>query len=149
LSETPTGNEPTPSKRSIKLLVPIVILVGAVLGLASALNLPDEFPGSVIGFTGPEGPYAFLQYHIVLSTISLALLFALMVVYARSYLATRADFMLGLLIVLFALMLQGLLNYPLLHLVMNINVGTDDFSSPVADLFTIIAYSVFLYLSLE
>ncbi len=149
MGETQDKIEPKPSRSSLKLLVPIVILVGALVGLVSALNLQDEFPSNPFGFPSPGEPFEYLQTHVVLSTISLALLAALVVVYARSYIVTKANFMLGLLIVLFALLLQGVLQYPLLHLAMNFNVVESDFSSPVSDLFTIIAYSVFLYLSLE
>jgi hypothetical protein len=147
MGETPDKIEP--SRSSLKLIVPIIILVGALVGLVSALNLQGEFPRNPFGFPAPGEPYQYLQTHVILSTISLALLAALVVVYSRSYMVTRANFMLGLLVVLFALLLEGLLQYPLLHLAMNFNVGGSDFSSPVADLFTIIAYSVFLYLSLE
>lgn len=140
------------SRSSIKLLVPIIILVGAVLGLVSALDLQSEFPRYGPGPPGPFqffGAYEYLQYHIVLSTISLALLAALIVVYAHSYVKTRANFLFGLLIVLFALLIQGLIQDPLLHLYMSGTVEIDAFYSWVSDLFTIVAYSVFLYLSLE
>jgi hypothetical protein len=142
----------TTKRNSIKLLVPIIVLIGAVIGLISALDLQTEFPSNGFGPPVPGqgfGPYEYLQYHIILSSISLALLAALIVVYANSYTKTRANFLLGLLVVLFALLLQGLLENPLLHLFMNGTVVIDAFYSPVSDLFTIVAYSVFLYLSLE
>jgi hypothetical protein len=128
-----------------------VILVGALIGLLSALNLQEEFPGNgfprILGFG--YGPFVYLQYHIVLSTVALALLATLIVVYSRSYAQTRANFMLGLVIVLFALLLEALLKSPLLDLYVTGRVEIDAFYSPVSDVFTIIAYSVFLYLSLE
>lgn len=150
MSESPV--EQKKSRSSIKLLVPIILLLGAVFGLISALDLQAEFPR--VGFGPPLpyqmfGPYEYLQYHIVLSTISLALLLALIIVYAHSYVKTRANFLLGLLVVLFALLLQGLIQDPLLHLFMNGTVEIDSFYSWVSDVFTIVAYSVFLYLSLE
>lgn len=148
MTESPVTTK-TP-RSSIKLLVPIILLVGAVIGLVSALDLQTEFPRNGFGPPGPSfGPYEYLQFHIVLSSISLALLAALLVVYANSYAKTRANFLLGLLVVLFALLLQALLQYPLLHLIMNSTVEIDAFYSPVSDAFTIVAYSVFLYLSLE
>ena len=55
-----------------------------------------------------------LEFHIILSTIGMALLVALILVYARTYQQTKANFILGLLVVLFALLLQSLLTYPLL-----------------------------------
>lgn len=142
----------TPSRGNArKLIVPIVILAGAAVGLTAALNLQNEFPSDDIGlpFPGQSSlPYEYLQYHVVLSTISLALILVLIVLYANTYVKTRANFMLGLVVVFFALFLQGILQYPLLHLLMN-GVEQGTFFSPVSDLFTIVAYSVFLYLSLE
>ena len=58
--------------------------------------------------------------------------------------------MLGLIVVLLALLLQNLLNYPILHpYIDNTPLESMTISSPVADAFTILAYTVFLYLSLE
>ena len=135
----------------VNLIVPLLILVGAILGIVSGLNLEREFPRNgfppIPGFG--YGPFEYLQYHVVLSTVSLVLLLALIVVYSRSYIHTRANFMLGLLVVLFALLLEGMLRSPLLHLYLTGTVEIDAFYSPVSDVFTIIAYSVFLYLSLE
>ncbi|MDG6904918.1 MAG: hypothetical protein JRN20_03935 [Nitrososphaerota archaeon] len=150
MNESPV--EPQKSRNSIKLLVPIIVLLGAVVGLISALDLQAAFPS--VGFGPPVpyrifGAYEYLQYHIILTTISIALLIALIVVYAHSYAKTRANFLLGLLVVLFALLLQGLIQDPLIHLFINRTVEIDAFYSPVSDLFTIVAYSVFLYLSLE
>lgn len=77
----------------------------------------------------------------------MALLVALIIVYARTYLQTKANFILGLLVVLFALLLQALLTYPV---ILELETGfAIEVFSPVADVFTIIAYTVFLYLSLE
>ncbi len=56
----------------------------------------------------PIGPDVFLEFHIILSTVGMALLVALIVVYARTYVQTKANFILGLLVVLFALLLQAL-----------------------------------------
>jgi len=134
-----------------KLWVPIVLFIGTVCGIisyeiASEYTRFPHFP-----FRGPGliGPDIFLEIHIILSTIGIALLVALIVVYARTYMQTRANFILGLLVVLFALLLQSVLTYPvLLELEVAQGFAIVVFS-PVADVFTIIAYTVFLYLSLE
>lgn len=150
MSETPQV-KPEPTRKR-KFLVPVILLVGLGLGALSAMNLRLEFRGSLFGPSGiyfEERIYEYLQFHIILSTISLTLLLSLIVVYSRSYIQTRANFMLGLLVVLFALFLEGLLTYPLLHLLITGSVTIDTFYSPISDMFTVIAYSVFLYLSLE
>ena len=135
-----------------RLWVPLVLLIGTIIGIISYIYLYMTSlslgPGPVFG--GPFGPYEFLQFHSILSTISISLLVALLVVYGGTYQKTRANFILGLIVVLLALLLQNLTQYPLLHqFVDNSAFESVTFSSPVSDVFTIIAYSVFLYLSLE
>jgi len=133
-----------------KLWVPVVIFVGTLIGIAS-YQIATELSGfphfNRLGH--PFGPDLFLEFHIILSTVGMALLVALIVVYARTYVQTKANFILGLLVVLFALLLQSLLTYPvLLELEVAPGFAIEVFS-PVADAFTIVAYTVFLYLSLE
>ncbi|MGI0090490.1 MAG: hypothetical protein ACREBS_02155 [Nitrososphaerales archaeon] len=149
-------NPDQPSKKAHnmrKLWVPVVLLSGTVVGLLFSVSLDNLFPNS--NAPPPFSKeifvlYFYLQLHVVLSTISIALLIALLVVYGRTYVQTKANFIFGLLVVLLALLLQNLVASPVLHLfVSNIQLMPNQFSSPVADLFTIIAYSVFLYLSLE
>jgi len=154
LSQENAGNSSDGQKKSGipvgKLWVPITIFIGTLLGVI-AYEIASEY--SRFPHFGPFGeaigPDVFLEYHIILSTIGMALLVALIVVYARTYLQTKANFILGLLVVLFALLLQAILTYPvLLELEVAPGFAIEVFS-PVADAFTIIAYTVFLYLSLE
>jgi hypothetical protein len=149
-----------PERRSgrQKLWVPVVILVGLLLGeIISYFSTQPE----TVQFGGPGyGPGGFnqfphfnsdpqIQFHIVLTTVSIALLVALVVVYVRMYVETKANFSLGLVVVLFALLLQALLSYPLLiGFIGTVNLGPG-LSSQFADVFTVCAYAVFLYLSLE
>ena len=135
------------SRFSAKFWVPVVLLTGTVAGILSYLFTLSTF--TQFG-PGPGVAGAFLEYHSILSTISIALLVALLVVYGKTYAQTKANFMLGLIVVLLALLLQNLLNYPLLHpFIDNTPLESMTISSPVADAFTIIAYAVFLYLTLE
>jgi len=143
-------NTPKKGKMLSKLWVPIVLFVGALIGIISyeIASESAEFPR--FGRFGQQfGPDLYLEFHVILSTIGMALLVALIIIYARTYLQTKANFILGLLVVLFALLLQSLLSYPIL-LELEVAPGfAIAFFSPVADVFTIIAYTVFLYLSLE
>jgi hypothetical protein len=130
------------SSFSAKFWVPAVLLIGTVAGILSNLYTLSTFAQ----FGRTSGATAFLEYHAVLSTISIALLVALLVVYGKTYTQTKANFMLGLIVVL----LQNLLNYPILHpYIDNTPLESMTISSPVSDAFTILAYTVFLYLSLE
>jgi hypothetical protein len=144
-----SGGEPKKKGTTVgKLWVPIVIFVGTVMGIV-AYVVATEISGfpHFNRFGQFFGPDVYLEFHIILSTVGMALLVALIVVYARTYLQTKANFILGLLVVLFALLLQSLLTYPVL-LELETGFAIEVFS-PVADVFTILAYTVFLYLSLE
>jgi hypothetical protein len=132
-----------------KLWVPVVIFIGTLFGVISyeIAAATSRFPHFHPPGGPPAGPDIFLELHIILSTIGIALLVALIIVYARTYVKTKANFILGLLVFLFALLLQSLLTYPV---ILELETGfAIEVFSPVADVFTIVAYTVFLYLSLE
>ena len=132
-----------------KLIVPLVVAIGSVIG-AIAYLIANAYAQNG-GSSGPNTIVieTFRGTHIVLSTIAIGLLFALVIVYARTYLSTRANFTLGIWIVLLALLLRFVFTYPIL---LNFAEGLpllQNFLSPVSDAFTVIAFSLFLYLSLE
>ncbi len=137
-----------PAGRTSKLWVLVVLLVGAALGGLLSLFLPEPEHFGHFRYV-PFSLEPLLQFHILLSTIQISLLVALVIVYFRVYRATRANFALGLVIVLVALMLQSLLSHPILvGLVGDIALGPVVLV-PSADILTIVAYTIFLYLSLE
>lgn len=78
-----------------------------------------------------------------------AAMFALLVVYARTYSQTGARFALGLTVVLIALLLQSLLTSPLVYTALGTTASTLGPFLLVADVFKIAALSVFLHLSLQ
>jgi hypothetical protein len=145
--------EKTAKKGPSKLWVPFVLLLGAVSGLLlyfwSSMNTYYDFGFERIPFQPGFGPETFGELHIILSSVSVALLVALLVVYARTYLQTKANFIFGLIIVLFALLLQALTTFPVILGIAEHQPILPNFTSNLADIFTIIAYTVFLYLSLE
>ena len=135
------------TKRPAWLLVPLVLAVGIVLGVALSYLIPLPF-----GF-GPFPPFAqfrnLIIVHMVLSTVIIALQVALVIVYLGVYADTGARFSLGILIVMSALLLQSLFQYPLLlGFVGRYALEFGPYLS-TADLFTIAAYTIFLYLSLD
>ncbi len=144
--------EPRPQKPGTgqaKLLVPLVLLAGALAGvvLSYLVPLPSGF--------GPFPPFPFDEFrnlilvHMVLSTVIISLQVALVIVYLRVYAATNARFALGILVVMSALLLQSLFQYPLLlGFVGRFAVEFGPYLS-TSDLFTIVAYTIFLYLSLD
>jgi hypothetical protein len=149
-----------PNRLSAGLLVLFVLLLGALIGGLSYAIIISTYRFYPFMFRGPPGStgpgfnvfVSYLAFHVILSTVSIVLLFALIGVYARTYARTRANFIFGLLVVLVALLVQNLVTYPLLNPFINVQpleFSSFGFSSPFADVFTIIAYTVFLYLSLE
>jgi len=147
-----------------KLWVPLIVAFGFILGeLVSYFSTEPEFgcrgfdygPGAFN--CGPGGFDQFphfendplIQFHIVLTTMAIVLLMSLVVVYARVYGETKANFALGLVVVLFALLLEALLSYPLVVGFMGTLTLGPGLSSQFADVFTVCAYAIFLYLSLE
>jgi phosphoglycerol transferase MdoB-like AlkP superfamily enzyme len=147
------NTEKAPKKRPSKLWVPLVLLLGIVSGLLlyfwSSLNTYYNFGFQRMPFQPGFGPETFGELHIILSSVSVALLLALLVVYAKTYLQTKANFIFGLLVVLFALLLQALTTFPVILGIVEHQPILPDFTSNLADILTIIAYTVFLYLSLE
>jgi hypothetical protein len=150
-----------PSDGLNKLWVPLVVAIGASIGFLSyAVSVSAPNFRTIPPFVRP-GPFGeqpkflqisllFQEFHIVLSTIGIALLVALLVVYTRTYMKTKANFIFGLVIMLFALLLNSILTYPVfLGYFGEFGFPAPFFFSPIADLFTIFAYTVFLYLSLQ
>ena len=133
-----------------KLWVVIVLLAGLVAGvlLSDLATLPDASREPFFRGVPVFNPDPSIRLHIVLTTVEVALMISLVIVYLKVYSETRANFALGLVIVLAALLLQTVLSYPLI-------LGTGEFIlvpgplTTLADFLTVGAYTVFLYLSLE
>jgi hypothetical protein len=131
------------------ITVVLVLIVGVTAGVL--LYVFDQMRGFGLGFHQP--PFNFIEplltLRVILSTTSVALLVALVVVYLRMYRDTKANFSLGLVIMLGALLLHSLISYPLLLVrAGEIPIGPGEFLS-TADIFMVVAYALFLYLSLE
>jgi hypothetical protein len=146
-----------PKKSTVgKLWVVVVLLVGLLAGvlLSDLATLPEENRNPFFQNVPVFNPDPAIRLHIVLTTVAVVLMASLVIVYLKVYSETRANFALGLVIVLSALLLQTVFSYPLV-------LGTQETSDGVvlilvpgiltllADFLTIAAYTVFLYLSLE
>jgi hypothetical protein len=131
--------------------VVIVVVVGVVAGAILALLLTGAPGGPPPGPGGPPLPRGGVsQAMVVLSTVNLALLLALLVVYGRTYGNTRAPFALGLWIILFALLLESSLTSPILFAAFRVGpVGGLGGLLAVGQLLMCVALLLFLYLSLQ
>jgi len=146
-------NQPAvaPKKSTVgKLWVVVVLLVGLVVGvlLSDLATLPEESREPFFRRVPVFNPDPSIRLHIILTTVEVALLVSLVIVYLKVYRETRANFALGLVTVLVALLLQTVFSYPLV-------LGTEGvilvpgLLTTLADFLTLGAYTVFLYLSLE
>jgi len=138
-----------------KLLVPLVLVVGVLVGILLSYSVPVPYGFGPNG-SGPFGPFGptdqfrnLLILHIVLSTVSIALLVAIIAVYLRIYADTGARFALGILVVMLALLIQSFFQYPLLLGFVGRIANEFGPYLTISDIFTIGAYTVLLYLSLE
>jgi len=144
---TTQGPAPVERKRGpTKLWLPIILLAGLFLGLAASYLTPN--PYSFWRFVPPDFQEIFVL-HTVLSTMSVVLLVALAVIYFRVYAETGARFALGISVVLVALLIHSVFQYPLILSQQGPFPNGQGFFLSYADLFTIVAYTIFLYLSLE
>lgn len=156
------GRPPEPPEKGTrisKVWVPVTLVIAVLLGLVLAQTIPSPpvCPEGYICYPYPGYLYWLsiqraLQLHVILSTIEIVLLISLVAVYIKVYAETRANFSLGLIIILGALAVHSFLSYPLVVNYVFNDVDPILFGSvffPYTDLLTIIAYSVFLYLSIE
>lgn len=137
---------PAAKKGPTKMWLPIVLTVGVLMGTVLSFFVP--VPRWFWRYAPFELQQA-LMFHVVLSTVSIVLLVSLAIIYLRVYSETGARFALGIVVVLLALLVQSLIQYPLfIGLAGPLDPGQGQFLS-YADVFTIAAYTIFLYLSLE
>jgi len=140
------ANPPTAQKGPTKLWLPVVLLVGILLGVVLSFYPPGPF--RFLPFVPPDYQQVY-ALHAILSTTSISLLVALAIIYLRTYVQTGARFALGITVVLVALLMQSLFQYPLILAFAGRFVGGRGDFFFLADIFTVIAYTIFLYLSLE
>ena len=146
-------NQPAvePKKSMVgKLWVVVVLLVGLVAGvlLSDLATLPEESREPFFRRVPVFNPDPSIRLHIILTTVEVGLLVSLVIVYLKVYKETRANFSLGLVAVLAALLLQTLFSYPLVLGTSGV-IFVPGLLSTLADFLTLGAYTVFLYLSLE
>ncbi len=128
----------------------LVIGIGLIVGLVLALTLPGPPAGPPgPGGGGPIPPRPLDGAMLVLSTVGIALLAALLVVYARTYRTTRAPFVLGLWVFLLALLAENVLSSPLLFTAFGVGPGGLGRFLTFGQALMCVALSIFLYLSLE
>jgi hypothetical protein len=125
--------------------------VGFLVGLAlsAVVTVPQGPPPSGPGAPPPPAPESS-KVMLVLSTVSIALLLALLVVYGRTYRTTRAPYVLGLFVFLFVLLLESVLNSPILFSAFGVGPGNGlGRLLAFGQALMCAALALFLYLSLQ
>ncbi len=129
--------------------VPIVLALGVVVGLVEIVLWPVKGGPGGPPPHGPPAPLAVAELFAMLSAIDCALLVALLAVYLRTYTETRAQFALGLVVFLGALLIETVASSPFVFALFGLSPGNlGGFLSVGAALETV-ALVVFLTLSLE
>ncbi len=150
-SNNTVTNQPAVEKSRVgKIWVVIVLLVGLIWGIliSDLATQPREVRLGFFRGVPYFNPEPSIRLHVVLTTMEVALLVALVVVYLKVYSETKANFSLGLVVVLGALLLQTVLSYPLILGLEGVILLPGRLTT-LADILTLSAYTVFLYLSLE
>jgi len=138
--------EVTKTKWGASVWVPIVLMIGVVAGLG-LLSLPSPVQHP-FGRPPPEFE-TFENFGLILSTLNVALLVALLVIYARMYSDTGASFALGFVLVLGALLAETIVGSPVLFRLFAIPPGGQTPFLLLAETFKAAALAIFLYLSLQ
>ena len=123
-----------------------MVAIGLAIGIVLALVPRPGRPGP-----GPRiDPFETLEdIDVIVSTVGLALLSALFVVYAKTYADTGARSALGLIFVLAAFLFEGVLTSPILFGAFGHILGELGPFLLVAHGFRTAAFAAFLYLSLQ
>jgi hypothetical protein len=123
-----------------------VLAIGLAVGLVFAFAPRPGRPGP-----GPRNdPFeTFEDIDVIASTVAIALLGALFVVYAKTYSDTGAASALGLLFVLTAFLFEAALTSPVLFGAFGHQLGELGPFLLIAHVFRTAAFAAFLYLSLQ
>jgi len=121
-------------------------MIGVVAGLG-LLSLPSPVQHP-FGRPPPEFE-TFENFGLILSTLNVALLVALLVIYARMYSDTGASFALGFVLVLGALLAETVVGSPVLFRLFAIPPGGQTPFLLLAETLKAAALAIFLYLSLQ
>ncbi|MCK5309926.1 MAG: hypothetical protein KAJ64_04705, partial [Thermoplasmata archaeon] len=97
----------------------------------------------------PEDRDRYISTKVAFCMINLVLSSILIMIYVKVYRETKAEFTIGLIIMMFSLFLYALLSNPLLPILFGYKVfGIGPFSM-LPDLFSMVALSILLYLGLK
>jgi hypothetical protein len=133
------------------VVVPVVLVLGLALGVLEIVLWPAHGSGGGGGMgPGPAGPPPqVVETFAIFSAVNLALLAALVVVYLRTFLDTRANFALGLVAFLVVLLFEAVAGSPFLFALFGYGPGDLGPFLLLGSILESVALVIFLVLSLE
>jgi hypothetical protein len=141
---------PRRTNRGAGVWVPVTVVAGLLLGIVEVLSWPiHPGPAGGHGPGGPMAPPAAVEFFAVFSAIDVALLVALVVVYARTFRETRAQFALGLLVFLLVLLFEAFASSPFVFALFGLQPGNLGPFLLLGAILEMVALVIFLALSLE
>jgi hypothetical protein len=135
-------------KFKIGLLLPVFILVGlfAAFLAASILYSPIQKPPQY--FTPYD--FEFFYYaHAIISTVNIALLIVLSIIFISVYRKTRSEFAFGLIVFGFAFLLKDIVSNPFIAGIFSFFASGLGPFIVLPDMFELVALSVLLYMHLK
>jgi hypothetical protein len=142
------NNSNSALKFKIGLLLPIFILVGlfAAFLAASILYSPIQRPPQY--FT--QYDFEFFYYaHAIISTVNIALLIVLSIIFISVYRKTRSEFAFGLIVFGFAFLLKDIVSNPFVAGIFSFAASGLGPFIVLPDIFELAALSVLLYMHLK
>jgi len=141
--------------KKLRLGLLVAVILGLIIiGYFGAVSLPlvgrpPHPEGSFIEPPSPGQLRTYLTIRAIVSTVNAGLAIFLLMVYIGIYLKTRAKFTVGLIIFTITLLLYALTSNPLLVVLVTARPFAFNVFAGVSELFTTIALTILLYLSLE
>lgn len=139
-----------------ELAISLILIVGVLVGsLVAFVYRPPVPMGGMMGGDemGSGGMYSDLEWYYTAKTffsgLNVVILVALLAIYVNIYVKMRTEFTIGLMIFTIILLLYALTSNPILHMMWGFHgYGLGPFAM-FPDLFTTIALTILLYLSVK
>jgi hypothetical protein len=135
-------------KFKASLLLPIFLLVGLFAAFLAASVLYSPIQKSPVHFT----PYDFEFFyfaHAIISTVNIALLIVLSIIFISVYRKTKSEFAFGLIVFGFAFLLKDIVASPFIAGIFSFSASGLGPFIVLPDIFELTALSVLLYMHLK
>jgi hypothetical protein len=135
------------NRRTIVLLVGVMLVLGVILGVASSTLRP----GPVHHDGGPIEPPSelIITAKLIISFVNLFLILSLLIIYLDIYRTVSSRFTVGLIVTIVALLVYAITSNPVFQMLLGYPVSGPGPFLFIPDIFTALAAGVLIYLSIE